>query len=169
MTFLRISSLLLVTLVTWARADFNFGIAELEKEMGYFGECKGTKINLPMESINKGFGTVPYCTLAVPGKAQLTKECVALCVAEQMGFVDPTTRLYQLDVVTKEFWDSVNSTDPNVRNDKWIIEIQVAAIKKCGVDPKQRFELVDDCIEAQKFDKCIKEAASKECGAKPAE
>lgn len=42
--------------------------------MGYFGECKGTKINLPMESINKGFGTVPYCTLAVPGKAQLTKE-----------------------------------------------------------------------------------------------
>lgn len=56
-----------------------------------------------------------------------------------MGFVDPTTRLYQLDVVTKEFWDSVNSTDPNVRNDKWIIEIQVAAIKKCGVDPKRKF------------------------------
>ncbi|OXA40374.1 uncharacterized protein LOC110860839 [Folsomia candida] len=167
MAFLRISSLLFIALlVCHVAAEFNFGIADLQKEMGYYGECEGHKINLPMETINKGFGTVPICTLTVPGKAQLSKECVAVCVAEQMGFVDPNTRLYQLDKATKELWESVNSTDPNVHNEKWIVEIQVAAIKKCGVDPGQRFVLENDCEEAHKFDKCIKDAASKECGAK---
>lgn len=58
----------------WVGADFNFGISDLQKELGYFTECKGKKINLPMDTINKAFGMVPLCTLSVPGKAQLTKE-----------------------------------------------------------------------------------------------
>lgn len=57
-----------------------------------------------------------------------------------MGIVDSEGK-YNYDVATTPLLNTVNETDPSIHNEKWIVEIQTKAIKKCGVDPGRKLFL----------------------------
>jgi len=164
MVQLLIASFLLVTLAHTAFGEpFNFTQEDLNKELGYFGECNGKKITHPLSLTTQGMASVQPCIAEVSSinNGKVEKQCVGLCIAMKLGIVTDKG-LYDFDKASKPLNDTVSS-GPG-QNEPTAVQGQLDVLKECGVGKTFTYE--GNCKESQEFDKCVQKGAEEKCGVK---